>query len=142
MIRDAMMLDYIAPGGQSPSEKGGGAKPAMPGISEEQGSSVEEDAHRLGPRVVGGARERIDWRGGPTRQWLMRAGHALSGRHHGVHTSVRPWRVWRPQGGGPSRGIWAEVGRNVGLGAEQFSFFVFFYNFSFVFLSKFPNLIF
>jgi hypothetical protein len=43
------------------------------------GSFVEEDALRLGPRVIGVAGERIDWCGGPTRKWLMRAGHALSG---------------------------------------------------------------
>jgi hypothetical protein len=37
----------------------------------------------------------------------------------GVHTSAR--RVWRSQGGGPSRGLWAEGGWNVGSGAEQSS---------------------
>jgi hypothetical protein len=36
-----------------------------------------------------------------------------------VHTSMR--RVWRTQGGGPSRGFWAEAGRNVGPDAEQLS---------------------
>lgn len=42
MVRDTKTPDYIAPGGQSLSGKGGDARPAIPGISEEHGSSLRK----------------------------------------------------------------------------------------------------